>query len=322
VTTVKTGLPQRVWNWFWRADEIRAHRRSKSARLRELELRSLLASDIARRAEESAEPFPGNIDAFLCDLYCQSIHWARRALAPAGPEHSEPLGWPELAALDPRLANIESPAFAQARDAAESFSFERLAELPQPERAALLPKLRELAVLLLSRIDADDRAVVKFRGQRFVRVGAILVAIACAVLTQNVLASRAEVRRDIAADKEWRASSASPGASTCKSPKQECDESPEFFFHTNEENRPWFEVDLGGPQSFSAVRVENRKDCCTDRAFPLSIEVSSDKAEWRKVARRDTAFDSWLAKFEPVTARYVRLEKREQLHLARVRVLQ
>lgn len=231
--------------------------------------------------------------------------------------------WARIEELYPSLRAPLTDSLSRARQAAESESFEQLAELPESESKILVPQLRSLATQLLACVEEDKRALAKLWTQRLVRIGLLLALAAAVAIGLQVKISRSEAARDIAKDKPWRASSASPGATSCTSPKQECDESVEFFFHTNEELKPWLEIDLGTPQSFSALRVENRKDCCTDRAFPLSIEISSDQQTWTKIARRDTAFSSWLAKFPAVTARYVRvrLEKYEALHLARVRVL-
>jgi hypothetical protein len=95
-----------------------------------------------------------------------------------------------------------------------------------------------------------------------------------------------------------------------------------MLFHTREEDHPWFEIDLGSPTTFSRVDVENRSDCCADRAIPLIVQVSSDRHTWKEVARRTDSFATWHAKFEAQTARYVRLEaqRRTFLHLDSVEV--
>lgn len=97
----------------------------------------------------------------------------------------------------------------------------------------------------------------------------------------------------------------------------------EFFVHTQEEQSPWIEFDLGAEQKISAVRIDNRMDCCMDRAAPIVVEASSDQHHWQTAARRDSSFTSWLATFAPMNARWVRLrlEKRTSLHLRRVRIL-
>ena len=107
------------------------------------------------------------------------------------------------------------------------------------------------------------------------------------------------------------------------SPAQQCEESPDYFMHTQDEHDPWLEFDLGSAQRVSAVRVDNRTDCCSERTAPLVVEVSTDHQKWRAVARRDAVFSSWLGTFSPTDARWVRLrlDKQAPLHLTGVRIL-
>lgn len=126
---------------------------------------------------------------------------------------------------------------------------------------------------------------------------------------------------DVAIGREWQASSGwSAGAVRGRKP-----ESPSgaFFFSTEHELRPWWQVDLEQPRLVEAVSVHNRADCCRDRAVPLSILVSEDGRKWREVARRTEPFQRWLFQLpEPVKARFVRLrvERRSWLHLRDVQV--
>jgi hypothetical protein len=126
---------------------------------------------------------------------------------------------------------------------------------------------------------------------------------------------------ELAHGRPWRASSAL-GSAGCKSPAQQCAASPAFFFHTAEEQNPWIEFDLGASKSVSAVQVDNREDCCSDRAFPLTVEVSTDHKSWKAVANKDEDFKSWRASFDAVDARWVRLRalKQTYLHFAGVRI--
>ncbi|MEW5851318.1 MAG: discoidin domain-containing protein [Myxococcota bacterium] len=93
-------------------------------------------------------------------------------------------------------------------------------------------------------------------------------------------------------------------------------------FCTNNEDRPWVQVDLGAVQSVREVHVYNRSDCCSERAIPLAVEVSEDGRSWREVAKRQDVFDVWKHRFEPVRARHVRLRLlgRNHLHLNEVEV--
>ena len=58
-----------------------------------------------------------------------------------------------------------------------------------------------------------------------------------------------------------------------------------LMFHTETENNPWVEIDLGAPKKVRRVEVVNRGDCCADRATPLVAEVSTDRVTWTQVAR-------------------------------------
>jgi hypothetical protein len=69
--------------------------------------------------------------------------------------------------------------------------------------------------------------------------------------------------------------------------------------------------------------VENRLDCCGERARPLVIEISSDRKKWTQVVRHDDFFTTWRASFPRVRARFVRVRVPGSgiLHLSRVRIL-
>jgi hypothetical protein len=75
---------------------------------------------------------------------------------------------------------------------------------------------------------------------------------------------------------------------------------------------------LGTIQRLSSVKVQNREDCCSDRAVPLLLEVSSDGKQWKQLARKNDVFTTWTAEFSSVEARWVRLRlaRKGMLHLA------
>lgn len=93
-------------------------------------------------------------------------------------------------------------------------------------------------------------------------------------------------------------------------------------FHTNDEPYPWVVIDLGAVHDVHAVKVENRVNCCRERALPLSIEVSLDNQRYLRVAYRRALFETFTAQFSSQKARYVRLvvDRRSTLHLRRVAV--
>lgn len=98
--------------------------------------------------------------------------------------------------------------------------------------------------------------------------------------------------------------------------------SREVFFHTNEAESPWVEVDLGEVRAISRVTVTNRVDCCQERAVPMVVSVRGETGAARDVARKTEPFDTWEATFATTRARYVRLTvpRRTFLHLRNVEV--
>jgi len=151
---------------------------------------------------------------------------------------------------------------------------------------------------------------------------ALLAAIAVAVLVVP-LVGPALSREDLAKGKPWRASSK---LADCYPEKITCGGGrTAVFFHTLEENQPWVEIDLGAPTRFSEVLVYNRRDGdqgVLDRAVPLILEVGDDQKTWRVLGEQTQSFGLWAPKFEPTTARYVRLRSPRvtYLHLHAVEV--
>src|SRR6185295_12116009 len=122
-------------------------------------------------------------------------------------------------------------------------------------------------------------------------------------------------RPSLTAGRPWRASST---LDVCRPKDHYCaDAVTDIFFCTTDENNPWVEYDLGERKTFRQLVVENRKDCCPDRAVPLALEVSDDQKEWREVVRHNETFSTWRTSLPTTRARYVRLRvmRRSILHL-------
>jgi hypothetical protein len=122
---------------------------------------------------------------------------------------------------------------------------------------------------------------------------------------------------NLIAGADWTASSAEPGEATTTGQIPASVERP-FFFHTAEDSSPSIEIQIPGPLvTLSRVVVDNRRDCCSARTLPLAIELSNDRINWSEVGRRSAAFERWSARFEPRTARWIRLRvlRRSRLHL-------
>jgi hypothetical protein len=125
---------------------------------------------------------------------------------------------------------------------------------------------------------------------------------------------------DLADGKPWTASSA---AIQCLPAHRNCGGLHRgVFFHTQMENEPWVRIDLGAEHEVQRIELQNRLDCCKDRAVPLIAELSKDGTSFHAVARRDEVFDTWHTRFAPESARYVRIRvlRRSALHLERVDV--
>ena len=171
---------------------------------------------------------------------------------------------------------------------------------------------RALVRAVIDQVDAREphkaQSILRRRRWRMAFAALILVA---GLTVAGVLGMLLFAPKDLAQGQPWRASSALPALFSAN-----------IMFHTNEELNPWFEVDLGRPKSVRSLYVKNRADCCQDRAVPLLAEVSTDRSNWRQVARSDTSFAVWGPTFPPVQARYVRLRvpRLTALHLEHVKV--
>jgi hypothetical protein len=85
-------------------------------------------------------------------------------------------------------------------------------------------------------------------------------------------------------------------------------------FHTALEANPWVAYDLGAPRRLHSIDVQNRTDCCRERAVPLVVETSNDQKTWTEQARTSEPFVTWSANLRG-RARYVRLRAATTTHL-------
>jgi hypothetical protein len=92
-------------------------------------------------------------------------------------------------------------------------------------------------------------------------------------------------------------------------------------FHTNFEQSPWVRYDFGRPRQLHSISVENRTDCCSERALPLLVETSDDGKTWREQVRTDRPFYVFRHPLD-VKARYLRLRvaAHTYLHLRSVSI--
>ncbi len=335
------SVGKRVREWFWRGAKLAEKRQTlpePSARMTALAQRArssadlaLNCADLARNAEVArsamtpAEPLETLAEATTSELYRQSAYWALSSLAArsdesAGTSYSDAI-WDTLdEQLLLSVAGSEERAVVL-RAVLRQGSFVYFAELPAAEQLALSVELRKLSELLLVKLDERTAALQAILLQRTGRLSLVLLLVlaiggVCVWQRQTY-----DARNDLAKGKPWQASSKfDPG---CPSPNQTCPESPQYFFHTQEEKDPTIEFDLGRVQQVSAVQVDNRLDGFTDRAIPLFVEISQDHKRWKTVARKGEDFTIWRATFAPASARWVRLRAHKVtfLHLSRVRIL-
>jgi hypothetical protein len=285
----------RLSEWLFRSREIRDARarlppdddpRIQAAR------QARLLLEVAHRVAEPVEVLPDGCRAAVrVALYREALPWALVAAGPPGgapnldlrtlwsEQRSERLGSPEHGADSVKALLVDATGPA-ALDATEA----------QADRAGAFVES------LSARIDAPIRQLGRLRVQRSIRVVAAAAALALLAVGVRSLV----LGPDLAKDKPFRTSSSWSG----------CASDPpctRLMFHTETEDNPWVELDLGAVQAVHRVEVANRTDCCSDRAVPLLVEVGVDRDRWTEVARRQTTFSTWTTTFPRQNARYVRL---------------
>lgn len=320
----KSSRLRSLVEWFWLGGLLarrRAALPASDARATVLAQRAQQCVELARDLSSSGDEGEGAPRLDVGELYRQAAYWALCAIgATEGRATDNNYSEATWALLDDSLL-VRAAGHAERvqvlKNALYSGSFVYFAELPQAEERQLSAELQKLAELLISRFRAREHSIHAVYLQRAWRLGLIALA-GLAVFIGLYLFHES---RELASGKPWRESSQLPGYG-CESPLQQCANSPGLFFHTNQEKAPWIEFDLGAEHSVSLVKVENRVDCCFDRAVPLTVEVSTDHQHWKTVARRDEVFSEWVASFQAVPARWVRLRAHKEtwLHLNRVRI--
>lgn len=321
---VQVPRPRGFFEWFWRGQELRQARlavREQSA-LEQSRLRHARAtSELAGRVLEPVDPLWAEPAYWLSTLlYREAAYWALLA-------QDEALtgdGLPAVFAASPRslllfAADGESGLAEVERILLKAQSTEDADEQPEKQRCDAAVARAFVDALIRNKLALHERVrwvVLK----RWLRTGPALVLLLAAIVLIVSVVRDTTRPTDLAKGKPWRLSSS---AGECRPDQNSCLGGPtNIFFHTNHEHQPWFELDLQGPRSFSVVEIENRTDCCPDRAIPLVVEVSNDRQSWHEVGRRTEAFDEWRAEFPPQTARYVRTRvlRHSALHLVRLSV--
>jgi F5/8 type C domain len=329
----------RLFDWFWLRSAERAVRAGAgvmSPRALELTGRAALANEAALRTERPPEPFtyPGS-DAVAAELYRESIHWALLAHAAlrgegageesggAVPEQPTPIV--ELLASTDRELLLRAAGGERGLERLKlelPRSYYEVSELDPGAQRQLVEQLQRTAQSLLEPLAGAQRQLERIWVRRVLHVLSVLVVVGCVVLGIRQLSLLSQRRNDLSARATWTTSSRYPQGG-CESPRQECPGGENYFFHTGQETDPWVMFDLGKERHISAVEIDNRLDCCTERAVPLAVAVSTDKRSWREVARRTTEFTNWRESFDSVRVRYVKIHVPQPsaiLHLSRVRI--
>jgi len=325
-------VASRILEWFWLRSAEQAARSGSSApvpRVLELAGRAAVALEAATRTERPAEPFAhaGN-DAVAAELYREAIHWTllaheERAAPATGADATDLAALLERAdrALLVRAAGGEKELDAL-RLELRAGSYREFAELGAGAQRALVERVGTFAQALLEPLSTLERQLERIWVRRVVHVlGVVLLVVGVVGGLRQYLRHR-ERQHDLAAHATWTTSSIYP-VGGCPSPKQTCEGGENYFFHTGQEADPWITFDLGAKKGVSAVEIDNRLDCCAERALPLYVAVSSDGTHWKDVVHHGAEFTSVRLEFEPVRARYVRIHLPKAgsiLHLSRVRI--
>jgi hypothetical protein len=262
----------------------------------------------------------GPSTSFALSLYQEAAFWALLAQDDA----LEATSLPEAFALSDQellLSAVQSPEdLPVLRSALCDRDFIATAEIPLAQQQHEAQLVSRFLRALLSRTDKNEQAIQRLLLERWLRLASLLLL--TAGLTTSVIlgASRLTKKQNLAAGKPWRTSSI---GMTCYPQQHRCGTArTDILFHTQEEENPWFELDLRAPTEFSIVEVFNRSDCCPDRAIPIAIEISNDKQNWKEIARREETFGTWTARVGKQKTRYIRLKslRRTTLHLEGIAV--
>jgi hypothetical protein len=254
-----------------------------------------LLLEAARRLAEPGEGFPpGSRPAARLGLYRQAAYWT---LVASRHDDAQP---PSAVAEAWSDADPEHLRRAAGDDVSLETLKQLLADASRPDSLDLseheADRARDFVQALLDEIDAPRRRVERTLVKRWSRLALCAGLLVLAVLGVRRLA----LGPNLLADRPFRLSSSWSGCA-------EDPQCPGLLFHTEAEQNPWVEFDLGASKTFHRLEVTNRTDCCGERTVPLVAEISDDRATWEEIGRRDTEFTTWVLTFSPKKARYLRL---------------
>jgi hypothetical protein len=274
--------------------------------------RAKLFAELARRTQSPFDALPGSdASAALVVLWEEAAFWALSALgAPSTPPRD----------LVTALESAPREVVVQAAGGAEWLPVVEQALAVDPRNFETLPvpardrrQIQTLAQFVRSLISHLETPVRERRKRQWggaakwmtIVVAAFSVIIGVALSWHNFLPNR------VRGAKRTLSSELRPCRTT-----EDCGNA---LFHTEEEDQPWVKYDFGRPIDLHSIDVENRTDCCYDRAVPLIVETSLDGESWSEQARADRAFGSWSSPLRG-RAQFLRLrtDHKTYLHLGAI----
>lgn len=242
---------------------------------------------------------------------------ALRAVAHRGPARRRAA---VLCELGDQLSRVRPRDWAHRARRAYQGAIRRLDDGAAPGVMGAAPDAATVAHALLREARRPFRrfAAVLMRVTALAAVG-----VAATVLITSAASTRARAwwfPPDLGATATWTASSTHPASK--QSGRGTRSDEP-LFFHTESQDRPWLQITLARVAKVRRIEIENRADCCEERALPLNVEVP-DGNDWRLICQRRAPFSTWTCRPGPTTTQVIRIELPEHtsLHLKRVSVFE
>jgi hypothetical protein len=173
------------------------------------------------------------------------------------------------------------------------------------ERAARIGRTREMVHWLRTLL--EPRSLMHVRALRVVRI-----ALASFLVVGSLFWGIRELRKpkNIALHAPVTTSSVHPHATSSAYGLTDGVTAGSYGVHTNTEEKPWVQIDLGDVYRIDTVKIYNRGDGWFDAGMPMTLLFSEDGTEFASVDTRAESFDQWAPwVFEAgkKRARYVRV---------------
>jgi hypothetical protein len=304
-----------VWEWLWRGGALERARTARAAGLPPLQARRLEhAREMAAAAARLRWHLPGargGSPVAALTLLREAAYWAIRAFDDEPDDGSLK---DALRRLPPAVLSSAGDGDAAAVERALTMQTVSPVSIDEQAQEADAERARALVERLLARA-ADRRSVGDVLLERWGRMAVAITLLVALTGGGAGLALEALRGPDLAAHAAWKTSGSYgdyPGSGTMDLPHPK-----KPLFHTDRHKDAWFEIDLGTTRQISRVEIENRRDCCAERASPLIVEVRSETGAWEQIARNAALFETWTVTMAPRRARYVRLRAAREtwLHL-------